>query len=144
VRGWLADPRLQPELGNPWALEFLDHLPGYRVGSAHGRGRLVQVMAAKALSGRCTGRATRRKRPRLPRHRRSGRWLRSVGLHSLYSSPMRRAWQTAEGIAPLWRAWKSAWMPDCANAWIGPAELSRTSCHAGRRRSRFPADLQAW
>jgi len=25
-----------------------------------------------------------------------------------------------------------------------PAELSRTSCHAGRRRSRFPADLQAW
>ncbi len=31
----------------------------------------------------------------------AGRWLRSVGLHSLYSSPMRRAWQTAEGIAAV-------------------------------------------
>src|SRR5258707_2145166 len=31
----------------------------------------------------------------------AGRWLRSVGLHSLYSSPMRPAWQTAEGIAAV-------------------------------------------
>ena len=30
---------------------------------------------------------------------RAGQWLRSVGVHSLYSSPLRRAWQTAEGIA---------------------------------------------
>ena len=31
----------------------------------------------------------------------AGRWLRSAGVRSLYSSPLRRAWQTAQGIASV-------------------------------------------
>jgi broad specificity phosphatase PhoE len=32
---------------------------------------------------------------------RAGQWLRFIGVSSLYSSPLRRAWQTAEGIASV-------------------------------------------
>jgi broad specificity phosphatase PhoE len=31
----------------------------------------------------------------------AGQWLRSAGVRSLYSSPLRRAWQTAQGIASV-------------------------------------------